>query len=617
MRLPLRARATRALAALALAVSVMLPAAAPMGAADEPAGLVLRVGTTQDLDSMNPFQTALVVGFEAFTLNYDLLVGIGPNLEPVPGFAESWTQSEDGLTWTFKIRNGMTWSDGQPATAEDARWTFQFVLDGIASEAESVGLGYLDPYVTNAGVTKVEAPDATTLVFTMDRRNDQILRTYVPILPKHVWEKQTLETIADFTNEAPVVGSGPYQAVEWQTGQFIRLKRNDAYWKGPGAATEVVIQIFADANTMVEALKRGELDYAHGIQAAQFDALKTTPNVVTVAGSANGFTELGINAYGTGDTPDEIEGGGASTKALQDAAFRDALGYAINKDELVSRVLGGYGDPGTTQMPPFQVKWHVEPATPRTFDIEKAKQKLDAAGYRLDSSGKRLDKEGQPINLRLYMPDSDDNYPPAAEFIQDWFGQLGIGVSPQVMDSGTLVDLMLPPEAGGEGNKADYDLFIWGWAGDVDPNSLLEIFTCGAIGSSSDSNFCDARYDELFELQNKATSEAERKGYIAEMQQIMYDQAPYHILFYDANLEAYRTDRFAGWQNQPTGNGVPLFGYGSLGYTLLTPAGGGGLAASLPIILAASAGAAIVVVIGLVALSRRRGRGRATQEEEE
>jgi peptide/nickel transport system substrate-binding protein len=565
MRAPVRDRLVRLLAALGLVGALLLPAAALPARAQE--DLVLRVGTTQDLDSMNPLQTALVVGYEVFTLNYDLLVNFGADLEPVPGFAESWTQSTDGLTWTFKIKPDMKWSDGTPATAEDARWTLQFMLDGVNSEAGYVGLGYLDPYIRNAGVTKIEAPDATTLVLTTDRPNRQVLQMYIPILPKHVWESQTLETVADFTNDPPVVGTGPYQAVEWQTGQFARFVKNPYWTGGELAASEVVLRFFKSGDTMAQALKAGEIDYAQNVNADQFDALKSEPGIVTVAGTGNGFTQIGFNTY---DKP--IEGGGASTTALRDPAFRDALGFAIDKQLLVDRVLKGYGGVGSTQVPPFQVNWHVPPATPRVFDIEQAKAKLEAAGYPLDASGNRLDKEGKPLDLRLYMPDSEIGYPASAQFIQDWLAQLGIKVTTQVFDSGTLVDLMLPPEAGGEGNKADFDLFIWGWGGDVDPNSLLEIFTCGAIGSSSDSFFCNARYDELFDLQNKATSDEERKTYMTEMQQIMYDQAPYHILFYDANLHAYRTDRFGGWTNQPTKDGVPLFGYGSHGYWTLTAA---------------------------------------------
>ena len=108
---------------------------------------------------------------------------------------------------------------------QDARWTLQFVLDAVTA-GNYVGLGTLDPDLTNAGVTKVEAPDATTLVVTNTDPSDRILQMYIPMLPKHLWQDQTLETIPTFANAAPVVGSGPYQAVEWKTGEYVRLVRN-------------------------------------------------------------------------------------------------------------------------------------------------------------------------------------------------------------------------------------------------------------------------------------------------------------------------------------------------------------------------------------------------------
>jgi peptide/nickel transport system substrate-binding protein len=562
MHLPSRARRRRALAALGLIALLTLPGA-PMASAAEGDDAVLRVGTTQDLDSMNPFETALVVGFEVFTLNYELLVSFDGALEPAPGFASEWTVSDDGTEYTFTIPEGKLWSDGEPATANDVAFTFGMVLDAINSEDESMCLGYLDPYLSNAGVTAVEATDEQTLVVTLDRPNDRILKTYIPILPEHVWGEEDYVSICEDQFETPIVGSGPYQAQEWQTGQSITLTQNPN-WDGDLAASEIVIQIFESADTMVQAVRNDELDYAHSISSDLFDSLSGVENVATVAGTANGFTELGFNAYGT--TGNTIPNGGPSTPALADAAFRDALGYAIDKELLVDRVLGGYGEVGTTQVPPFQTQWHKEPATPRRFDLEEAARRLDAAGYPLDDQGRRLDKEGNPIVLDLVFPDSEATYPQSAEFITEWFGEVGVEVNSQQYDSDTLIDIMLPPEAGDY--TADYDLFIWGWAGDVDPNSLLEIFTCDQIGNSSDSLWCNEQYDELFEQQNVAESPEERKALLDEMQDLMYDEAPYHILFYDATLSAYRTDVFTNWQNQPD-NGTPLFGYGPWGYLQL------------------------------------------------
>ncbi|HVM30032.1 MAG TPA: ABC transporter substrate-binding protein [Candidatus Limnocylindrales bacterium] len=546
-----------------LAVALVLPA----GVARAQDDLVLRVGTTQDLDSMSPFITYLVVGFEVFALNYELLVEWDENLQPMPAFAQAWEQSDDGLTWTFTISPDKRWSDGEPATAEDAAFTFNRMLE-LVDENGYVGYGYLDPYLTNAGVTSVEATDPQTLVITTDRPNTQVLYMYIPILPRHIWEDRNFD---EDPNEAPVVGTGKYQAVNWVTGQRVEFERNPHYDGPTLAADRLVIQIFRDSASMAEALRNNELDYAHNVSAEHFDRLASDEGIVTVNGQGNGYTELAFNTYGTG-TGNVIEGGGgASTPALQDAAFRDALGYAIDRELLVERLLNGYGEPGASHVPPFQTQYHVQPDNLRTFDLDEARSRLEAAGYELDDQGRRLDQDGNPINLRLYFPDSSEDYAAAGQFIADWFGELGIGVSAQQMDSGALGELLLPPEAGDEYN-ADFDMFIWGWGGDIDPNSLLEIFTCDQIGQSSDSLYCNPEYDQMFQEQNRAESTEERAEILARMQNLIYDEAPYHILYYDDVLAAYRTDRFTGWQNQPE-DGVPLFNYGSFGYGALTPAG--------------------------------------------
>ena len=116
------------------------------------------------------------------------------------------------------------------------------------------------------------------------------------------------------------------------------------------------------------------------------------------------------------------------------------------------------------------------------------------------------------------------------------------------------------------------DMERWGWGGAFDPNGLLQIFECSAIGSSSDSQYCNPAYDQMYEDQLKAPTAEARKAILAQMQNLIYDKAVYDILYYDANLEAYRTDRFAGWQNQPIDSGEPFFTYSTLQYTKLTNA---------------------------------------------
>jgi len=617
----------------------MLPAAGAANAADP---VVLRVGSTQDLDATNPFNTELVVGYEAFQLTYNLLTEFDKDAKPAPGFADTFERSADRVT--FHIRDGMKWSDGTPATAKDVCFSWGLAMAAIKDESY-IGSGYLDPGVKDAGVTKIECPDDKTFIAYTTDQSDRIFQVYMPILPQHVWGKFDYKTIAKEKFDGPLVGTGPYTLVEWKTGQFARFVRNPNYWGGKGFADEVVLRFFPDnADTMVQALKAGELDYAHDVNADQFKQLQSDPAFTAVAGAANGWSQLAFNTYGTG-TGKTIKNGGASTKALQDPAFRDALGYAVDHQALVDRVLGGFGDLGSTIVPPVLGDLHVNPDNPRKFDIELAKQKLDAAGYKLDASGKRLDKENKPISLSLVYPNTNDTYAKSAQFVQEWYKELGIDVTTQSYDSDTLSALVLPPEADPPGT-AKYDIELWGWSGNPDPNALLQIFRCDQIGIGSDSQYCNPEYDALYDQQSKQSG-AERQATLAKMQNMIYDQAPYDILYYDANLDVYRNDRFAGWQKMPS-NGTPFFTYGPLDYTLLTdataapsaapeapaasPSGGAAGSPAAPIASASTgsntgssgsnstllAGLAVVVVViiaGGLLLSRRRSKAAGGEDE--
>ncbi len=574
MRMSVRARAARVLAALALAFSALGPAVAPAAAAG-PA--ILKLGTIESLRSLNPYQAAYFPDYETFQLNFSLLVDIGPNLEPYPAFADTWERSADGKSWKFHIRTGMKWSDGQPADSADACFSYGLVIDALNNDT-SVGNGYIDPALKDARVTKAECPDAETMLLYTDDGTTKVLKTSIPILPKHIYGKETYETIGDVDFKPPLVGTGQYQVTEYTADQVVHLVRNPNYWGKKGFADEIFIQIFKSADTMVQSLKRGDIDYARGVPVEQFKQLQGEPNIQTVAGDLAGWVELGFNNYGTG-TGKTIKDGGPSTKALQDPAFRDALGYAIDKQALVDKVRGTYAEVGSTPVPPVMqnleadppFNWHKDPDNPRTFDIAKAKEKLDAAGYVLDASGQRLDKEGKPISLHLVMPDSEPSYPQVAQFIQDWFGQVGVKVQSDVIEENSLYEIMLPPEADPPGT-AKYDMFIWSWYETVEPNVLLQVFLCNQIGTSSDSLWCNPDYDKLYDQQNVAPDDQARKKLIDQMQELFYEQAPYHILYYDKELDAYRTDKFAGWQNQPLDGGYPLFSYSVIDYQFLTDA---------------------------------------------
>jgi peptide/nickel transport system substrate-binding protein len=552
-------------------IAVLLAAGLmPSVATAQTGELVLNVGTDQKLKVLNPWYSITVADYEIFQIQYELLVSFDINLDPAPGFADEWSSSEDGMTHTFHIRENMLWSDGQPATCEDARWTYDFVLKVLASDRGYVGSGYLEPYIKNTGLDSVECQDEHTLIAHTAHPSTLLTQAYVPILPAHIWSKYSMDEIGRqndpnfFKNEPPVVGSGPYVATSWEPKSFIRMERNPNYW-GPKTGPDVLLfQQFDGAETMAQALQNGELDYVGGLSADLFDGLTGAPDIQTVEGYSNGYTMLSFNTRAT------QPGYKGSTSALEDPAFRDALGFAIDRQTLVDRVLNGHGVAGSTHVPPYHVKWHVEPDNPRDFNLDTANQRLDAANYPRGADGRRTDHDGKPIVLRLTWPDSEENAPTAARFIQEWFDQVGIGVDPGVTDEAKLIDDLYGPPAGG---SANWDMYIWGWVGDPDPTSLLSLFTTDQIEAGiNDCFYSDEQYDDLFQQQLEATSEEARHELIDQMQQLFYDAACYHILYYDSVLHAYRTDKFTSWTNQPPTGGTPIFGYGYPGYLALQDA---------------------------------------------
>ncbi len=271
---------------------------------------------------------------------------------PVPGLADSWETSEDGLTWTFHLNKDARWHDGKDVTSEDVAYTFHRILD------EKQGL-YID-YVRQ--IESIETPDEDTVVFTTKNPSVQMLTMYVYILPKHIWEDVPPEETKSFKNE-PVIGSGPFQAMEWKEGQSAILKANPDYFGGAPTLDEIIFQFYDNEDTVVQALKNGEVDYIQGMPINLFKSLENQEGIETNSAPDPGLTELGFNLYEP--SPETIEEFGApetstGNPALLDPLVREAINWAIDEDELTEKILQGEGIPGSTVVPPVLAKYHLE-----------------------------------------------------------------------------------------------------------------------------------------------------------------------------------------------------------------------------------------------------------------
>jgi len=559
---------TPALVALALAASTAL-AGATIGtssgarAADP---LTFTVGVTGDVDSLNPFLGYEAISYEAWALEYDFLVGYAmTDMSPEPALAESWETTDDGLTWTFHLREGLKWNDGEPLTAADVTYTYNRVL------TEKVAGGTWRSYIKT--VTSVSAPDDNTVVLQLETPSATLPLMPIPILPEHIWKDVSKDDMKTFANEPtdgrPVVGSGPFMLVEGTAGgSTFKFVKNPDYWGDGPHVDQVVIQIYKSQDPMAQALLKGEIDFAEGITPLQVKALENEPGITAHNGISPIFEEIGFN---TGSIDTETgEPLGDPNPAVLDPKFRHALGYAVDTDQIVRTAYQGAAEPGTTIVPPFYTTWHWEPPddVKFTFDLDKAAEELDAAGYVTGSDGKRTMPDGSPIGtLRLFARSSEKPSVDTMDLFKSWLDKLGIDSEVTAMDSSSLGDRIL---------EGTYDIFQWDWYVEPDPDGILGDFTCDQLGNLNDSWYCDEGYDAMYAAQGVETDKDARAEIVKQMQQQLYEDTPYIVTAYTKVGEAFRNDAFACFQPQPDPGGVWLVQYGGHNYPLLRPAADAG-----------------------------------------
>ena len=586
------------------------PSPATVGASPPSGNVVYKVGWTREPDNLNPFVGETAPSFEIWYLTYDSLVGYDPKtLAPMKGenstgLATDWTHSADGLTWTFTIRKNAKWSDGVPLTAKDVAFTYNYVVQN--KMATLVAYTRL--------IDKATAIDDYTVQFKCSAPKPDMVRSWVPILPEHIWSKVDPKQAASgkYANNPPYVGSGPYKAVEWKKTSNVHLVRNPSWWGPKPKIDDLYFLYYTNNDTLLQDLKAGTIDGGVDLTATQMKQLQSEPGITARAVKVDEFEDLGFNCY---------SGPSKGNPVLRDAKFRQALNWAVDRDKIASLVWGGTATVGTTVIPPnyyHDPDWHWEPTADvkYTYDPEIAKQKLDEAGYK-DTNGDGVrEYKGKPIVLSLIARSESVQSQMTGKLVVGWFKDVGIKVKLQVMDEATLGDRELNYEKGVF--TPDFDMFLWDWYLDYDPGSLLSYLTKGQIENWNETCWWDPEYEQLYVQQGQELDAAKRKPLIDRMQQILYEQTPYIVTVYAPDYEAYNTAKWQGYIAIPSPNGnslLPPFGNG--GYanfltitpkTAATAQGGGGANVWVIVIV-------VVVVLAVVFwLVLRARRPKSTEE---
>jgi peptide/nickel transport system substrate-binding protein len=492
----------------------------------------LRIGWPGSPDTLNPGVGILAEAYVVYDMVYNTLYKLNFDGTFSLDAAENVTASDDGKTWTFTIRQGLTFHDGQPMTAKDVA----FSLNLYKAHEDFPYLNFYTIYFET-----IEAPDDKTVVLTLTEAipnlESQLLALY--ILPEHIWSQHAEgNAAAEFENLA-MIGTGPFQMKEYRQNEFVHLVANPDYFASPPKVAEVIFQTFGNEDALVQALVTGQVDMI-----TEMPVLKRTENVAVVSGAPLGpsVRDIIFNQLAPENCP--VDAGGLCTghPALQDRTVRLALAHATDKQNIIDVAMLGLAQPGLTLVAAGHAYWYNDKLQDYAFDIAKANQILDEAGYKdSDGDGVREMPDGsRPLTFRLQWPNDIPEAPRIAELLGQSWGQIGVKVEPQSVDPDALTAACCP--------VFDFDMMIWGWSWGPDPNDPLGVMRTDQIPSgSSETGYANAEYDALYDQQAVELDRDKRREIVFQMQEIVFNDVVYIIPYYQQTVQAYRTDRFTGW----------------------------------------------------------------------
>jgi len=498
-------------------------------------GIVMRAGWAGSPDTLNPGTAVLSEAYTLFELVYDSMFQLNLDGTYSPELAESFEVSDDGGVWTFTIRDGVTFHDGEPLTASDIAFSYNFY-------AAHEDFPFLPVYTEF--FESVEATDDRTLVITLTEpipnMESQLIFLYV--IPEHIWGDLEGEAAAEFEN-LEMIGSGPFKMVEYRQNEFVHVAAVKDHYLYPPRIDEVVFQTFDNPDALVQALRTGQVDMITEMPNTAVPGLRNEANIELVTGApfAPEVADIILNLATEEVCPPE-DGVCSGHPALRDHNVRLALAHATDKQKIIDVVLLGLGTPGLTLIPDGLGIWYNNTIEDYAFDPDLANQILDDAGYvDADGDGIRDMPDGSDsLTFRLNWPSDSTEYPREAELLSEMWSQIGIRVELQALDPDALTAVCCP--------TFDFDIILWGWGSDPDPGFLLSVMTTDEIPTgNSETAYSNPEYDDLYTQQATELESERRQEIVWQMQEIVHRDIPYIISYYAQSVQAFRTDRFTGW----------------------------------------------------------------------
>lgn len=462
----------------------------------------LVIGTGAEAIGLDPRLETDVPSFERINVIMEPLVKFATNMELVPALATEWDVSDDTMTLWFKLREGVTWHDGTPFTAEDVKYTYEWVLNPD-NGAPNMGL--------YAAIGEIEVVNDYEVIFRLAEPNAFLMNNIarMPITPKHDGDR------ADFRQKPQ--GTGPYKLVSWTRDDRMVLAANDEYWGGKPNIPNVVFRPIPENATRLLAFEAGEIDiFQGGVVPQEITRLEEDPRYVVQRTPGTGYNYLGFNT---------------KVGALSDVRVRQALSYVINREGIVKNVLNGIGTPGIGPVS-MSLPW-FNPDVPRyEYNPDKAKELLAEAGI-----------EPGEISIRLFTNENPDRIR-IAEILQYEAQRIGINVEVFVEEWGAYLARVQETD--------DFDIFILGWSGQLDPDrAMYRQFHTN--GSNNYGKYSNERVDYLLDLGRTVPQESQESIDIyQEAQFIVVSEVPYGFINYSEEVGLHHP-YIGNWTVHPYG----------------------------------------------------------------
>lgn len=442
------------------------------------------------------------------TLMFNSLVKKNESFDYVGELAADIQRSEDGLTYTFTLQDGVKFHDGQPLTSADAKYTLDTVLANTFAKSAS--------FFEGAGadrksyIKSVEAPDSKTLVVTLTKPWVGLLTNLVPvaIIPKDSYERQKTQPL----------GSGPFKFVSYDNSQqVVELLANPVYWQGPPNLPALRVRVIPDTNALQAELRAGRVDIAPLPTNLSPDAVKSLGEDPSLQVLQFNGSNVNLLTFNTAEAP------------LNEVRVRQAIAHAIDRESLIRDLLLGQAAIAHSILP--EESWAYTAGHTYSFDPAMSKKLLDEAGFRdPDGDGPRLRFE-KPVVFKISGASAAArNY---ASVIQDYLKAVGIPVSIVTAELNTLFD---------ELRRGNFEIFYGQWVGgNQDPIFYKDLFATSEIPTETRASRNRSRYSnpELDAMLEEAANTLDReraKVLYANIQVIVSRDVPVFPLWYQANM---------------------------------------------------------------------------------